>query len=524
MAQDPKQRPADAGDFLQRLRAVLPSNVHDTANSSETTDETVVSTRFSYDKTPGKTEEARPLQREIGKLLEQSGEIPPDEMPRLWAMAQVDGLDEAGLQALIHGAAAKRSNGPRAVKNSKIPHSPKSKAQAAMEIPAVSGASFKWLAAVVVILAVAVGIYLALPTPIPEAGEPVPIATVPQSQSEPIIPEPVTQAATPADFTGGEESAGAMESTERNPESVVPVPDVEGQSRVAKTSRETVVEEPPSRTPVEPAAAAAPGVAVKPGSKAESSAPASLAGQVGKIFRDALSDGGEGPRMVVLPTDLFNMGCVAGRDCVKNERPAHPVSISKPIAMMTHEVKFAEYDRFARATGRKLPDDNGWGRGARPVINVSWKDANGYADWVSAQTGERYRLPSEAEWEFAARAGSNRRYTWGVKPLAVTRPTSAATVAAAAFPAAATAGSTPRRWEALRQTLGVCLTCTATSRSGYRTVITRATWGPRPTVAPGRQTVPRTTGRCYGCCGEALGSRRPPSPAALCVSALLGTS
>jgi formylglycine-generating enzyme required for sulfatase activity len=65
-----------------------------------------------------------------------------------------------------------------------------------------------------------------------------------------------------------------------------------------------------------------------------------------------------------------------------------------------------EYDKFAEATGRKKPDDRGWGRGMQPVINVTWEDAVAYAEWLSEQTGEHYRLPCEAEWEYAARAST----------------------------------------------------------------------------------------------------------------------
>ena len=70
---------------------------------------------------------------------------------------------------------------------------------------------------------------------------------------------------------------------------------------------------------------------------------------------------------------------------------------------------FAQYDRFASETGRPLPSDEGWGRGERPAINVSWNDADAYCRWLSAKTGRTFRLPTEAEWEKAARF----KFPWG---------------------------------------------------------------------------------------------------------------
>ena len=107
------------------------------------------------------------------------------------------------------------------------------------------------------------------------------------------------------------------------------------------------------------------------------------------------------------------MGCVSGRDCFHDaERPVHEVEV-RSFALGVYEVTFEEYDRFARAKRRDRPNDRGWGRGRRPVMNVSWEDATAYAAWLSEETGEEYRLPSESEWEYAARAGSTTRYTWG---------------------------------------------------------------------------------------------------------------
>ncbi|MSQ66686.1 MAG: hypothetical protein EXR83_00625 [Gammaproteobacteria bacterium] len=128
------------------------------------------------------------------------------------------------------------------------------------------------------------------------------------------------------------------------------------------------------------------------------------------VFNDAVG-GGPGPDMVWVAGGEFQMGApdsAAGFD----ERPQHPVKVAR-FALSTHEISVAEYARFTAATGRK-PPRNSAGRNPRmPVTFVSWDDALAYVGWLSAQSGKRYRLPSEAEWEFAARAGTLTRHWWG---------------------------------------------------------------------------------------------------------------
>ncbi|MCK5667050.1 MAG: formylglycine-generating enzyme family protein [Thiotrichaceae bacterium] len=132
-------------------------------------------------------------------------------------------------------------------------------------------------------------------------------------------------------------------------------------------------------------------------------------------FHDNLQNGNIGPDMVWIPPGRFEMGSVLGQE---TELPVHRVSV-KQFAMGRYEVTFAEYDQFANAVGRTKPSDEGWGRGNRPVINISWYDAIAYTQWLSEQTGQNYRLPTEKEWEYAARAGSITEYWWDSDKIGV---------------------------------------------------------------------------------------------------------
>ena len=117
------------------------------------------------------------------------------------------------------------------------------------------------------------------------------------------------------------------------------------------------------------------------------------------------------PEMATLNAGCFQMRSPSAGDGVRANQSQQVCVDALKVAK--HEVTFSQYDRFAQATGRAPPDDEGWGRDNRPVINVSLEHAMAYAAWLSEQTGRQYRLPTEAEWEFAARAGTQTTRYWG---------------------------------------------------------------------------------------------------------------
>ena len=125
----------------------------------------------------------------------------------------------------------------------------------------------------------------------------------------------------------------------------------------------------------------------------------------GMTFKDCATDC---PEMVVIPAGSFPMGSTADESGHKpTEEPEHKVTIAKPFAVSKFAVTFAEWDACA-ANGDCAPhvSDGGWGRDRQPVINVSWNDAPRYLTWLSRITGKTYRLLIEAEYEYAARAGT----------------------------------------------------------------------------------------------------------------------
>ncbi len=153
----------------------------------------------------------------------------------------------------------------------------------------------------------------------------------------------------------------------------------------------------------------------------------------GTVFQDCSAC----PQMVVIPAGSFMMGSPeTDKDARDDERPQHKVTIAKPFAVSRFEVTFAEWNTcidaggcehrpsaWLQAHGRLAlrqhhrPTDPGWCQGARPVINVSWDDiTKQYLTWLNRVTGQAYRLLTEAEWEYAARAGKTTRYSWGDDP------------------------------------------------------------------------------------------------------------
>lgn len=127
----------------------------------------------------------------------------------------------------------------------------------------------------------------------------------------------------------------------------------------------------------------------------------------GTVFRDCP----QCPDMVVVPPGSFTMGELGH----SRETPLHTVTFAKPFAIGVTTVTFDEWDACSAdaGCGGSRPNDGGWGRGRHPVVDITWDDAHSYTLWLSRKTGKAYRLPSEAEWEYAARAGTKTAFWWG---------------------------------------------------------------------------------------------------------------
>lgn len=162
----------------------------------------------------------------------------------------------------------------------------------------------------------------------------------------------------------------------------------------------------------------------------------------GQVFSDAMKDGGRGPQMVVVPHGGFQMGAGDNEPgAADSERPSHYVRFERGFAMAATEITVSDFERYVKATNARpratrrghsvvydersgnfirrsgvdwrSDYDGGRALGNSPVMHVSIRDAEHYAAWLSEQTGHSYRLPSEAEFEYALRAGNSGRYPWG---------------------------------------------------------------------------------------------------------------
>jgi formylglycine-generating enzyme required for sulfatase activity len=132
--------------------------------------------------------------------------------------------------------------------------------------------------------------------------------------------------------------------------------------------------------------------------------------------KDTFKDCANCPEMVVVPAGTFTMGSPASeRWRETDEGPQHAVTIARPYAVGQFALTFDQWDACVADGGCNgyRPSDQGWGRGHRPVINVSWDDAKAYVLWLAQKTGKPYRLLTEAEYEYAARAGTTTAYPWG---------------------------------------------------------------------------------------------------------------
>jgi formylglycine-generating enzyme required for sulfatase activity/serine/threonine protein phosphatase PrpC len=134
---------------------------------------------------------------------------------------------------------------------------------------------------------------------------------------------------------------------------------------------------------------------------------------IDKEFTDTLASGDPAPTMIRVPGGKFLMGAI-GFNANQNELPQHDVVVL-PFAISKYEISMFEYEIFVNATGRTPPKDSGRNKDTYPVVYVTWEDALAYTKWLSEQTGQKYRLPSEAEWEYAAKAGTPTPYSWGNK-------------------------------------------------------------------------------------------------------------
>jgi len=194
-----------------------------------------------------------------------------------------------------------------------------------------------------------------------------------------------------------------------SPSEAAPPPPIERVATNAETATRsaTVSTEAASSSPVASPAAT--------GATAAAACSAELLNTRRRYCSDVLRSGGTGPNLAIVPPGEFEMGGEQTND----EKPPHKVTIGRALAVSVFEISFAEFGAYCKATGERCPE-NPWSADDFPVALVSWDEASAYAKWLSSETGQSYRLPSEAEWEYAARAGTSTRYPFGddITPVA----------------------------------------------------------------------------------------------------------
>ena len=193
----------------------------------------------------------------------------------------------------------------------------------------------------------------------------------------------------------------------------------------------------------------------------------------GEVFRDCP----DCEELVVVPSGDF----VMGSNDNPAEAPPHHVVIAQPFAVGRREVTFAEWDLCVAADVCKYtPSDHGWGRGERPVIDVSWEDTKPFITWLSQKSGQTYRLLTEAEWEYASRAGTVSSYWWG-KDVGVAK--------AKCLKCGGDLPSKPCRQDRSGPTGSAFSIPLATRPSGFKTAGTPLTAAPRKTAPPGTREI-----------------------------------
>jgi formylglycine-generating enzyme required for sulfatase activity len=240
--------------------------------------------------------------------------------------------------------------------------------------------------------------------------------------------------------------------------------------RIEDLKKQQVAVAVPPKAP-RPAKSVEPAVAVTPSPPARCDGVEALVGSEKRCLKpkDAFQDCPECPEMVVVPAGEFMMGSLANEESREtDEGPQRKVSIAKPLAVAKFEATFAEWDACVAAGGRKhKPEDQGWGRGRRPAIDVSWDDVTKeFLPWLSRKAGKTYRLLTEAEWEYAARAGTTTPFSTG----RTITPEQANFDGDQTYGGGAKGVSGSRRSMSARsrRMRSACTTCTATFGSGCR--------------------------------------------------------